>query len=399
MLLLKAPRRARSTHAIIVFFLVLSGVWLYTYRQLISDYMRPEWHNGPETSSSNSTLGFGRIYVVSQQDSPRRETIIQAANVTELDLSIPDQPVWTQEDEDNFRLPKGSTIGTGSLYAWLGHLHALQQFLDSDAETALFLEDDVDWDIRLRTIQAPLVADAVRHLLRSPPLAHDAPKYPYGDPENWDLLYLGHCGDYFHGMDIGFKDGHVKPRDLARTPHVRFADPTMLHSKDLHPYTTSLLKNLGVGEYTRLVHRSVFPLCTFGYALSRAGAQRLLEMGSKEPNEKGHKAYDVLILLGCRDYGLRCWTVNPELFHHIPGPSIIDTEQGNKELPPVDQAGLGQIEDRLETPNIDCGFWGGAFSFDDEARLEWLREEVTRKGRCMKSGHHVRIAADDVFTE
>lgn len=264
----------------------------------------------------------------------------------------------------------------------------LPRFLDSGAETALFLEDDVDWDIRLRTTQAPLVSAAMRHVLGSSSSAIDARRYPYGDPRRWDLLYLGHCGDYWHGMDIEFVDGHVTPKDLKATAHTSFIDPSMSHSDNLHPFTTSLLKNLGVDEYTRLVHRSVFPLCTFGYALSRSGARRLLEWGSKEPSGGGHKAYDVLILLGCRDYGLRCWSVNPELFHHLPGPSIIDVEQGTNELPPVDAAAKDQIETRGETPNINCGFWDGSFSFDDEdtGRLTWLQQEVGGKGRCLKSG-------------
>jgi hypothetical protein len=266
-------------------------------------------------------------------------------------------------------------------------------FLDSGAETALFLEDDVDWDIRLRTTQAPLVSAAVRQLLNSASPVSDVQQYPYGNPNSWDLLYLGHCGDYWHGMDIDFADGHVKPEDLEATPHKTFADPYMLHSDSLHPFTASLLKNLGIGEYTRIIHRSVFPLCTFGYALSRVGAIRLLELGSKEPPGDGYKAYDVLILLSCRDYGMRCWTVNPELFHHVPGPSIIDTEQGHKDLPPVDQAAKGLIEDRDETPNINCGFWNGAFNFNDEdtARLDWLRQEVGRKGRCLKIGRNSRV--------
>ncbi|PFH62857.1 hypothetical protein XA68_11413 [Ophiocordyceps unilateralis] len=342
-------------------------------------------NHGFVASSSNSTLGFGRIYVVSQQASPRRKSIVQAANVTELQLTIPVQPIWTDDDERKFRLEKDSSIQKGSLLAWLGHLHALQEFLNSGAETALFLEDDVDWDIRLRTIQAPLVSMAARRLFRS---ALDARRYPYGDPESWDLLYLGHCGDYWHGMDIEFVDGHVKPSDLEATPHTAFTDPTMSHSDSLHPFTKSLLKNLGVGEQTRLFHRSVFPLCTFGYALSRSGARRLLQLGRKEPTSKGHKAYDVLILLSCRDNGFRCWTVNPELFHHLPGPSIIDVQQGNKELPPVDRAAKDQIQARGETPNIDCGFWDGSFAFDDRdaVRLSWLRSEVGRKGVCLKSG-------------
>nr|WOD46391.1 hypothetical protein [Trichoderma atroviride] len=370
---LKAHCRRCTSKAVLLFFLFCS-VWIFTSSHLLS------FSGSYGASSSNSTLGFGRIYVVSQQGSSRRKSIIQAANVTELQLTIPVQPIWTEDDQRNFRLAKDSSIGKGSLLAWLGHLHALQQFLDSGAETALFLEDDVDWDIRLRTIQAPLVSAAVRHLLGTASSGLDARQYPYGDPKNWDLLYLGHCGDYWHGMDVGFHDGHVKPKDLEATPHVAFNDSSMLPFDSLHPFTASLLKNLGVGEHTRLVHRSVFPLCTFGYALSRAGARRLLELGGKEPSRRGHKAYDVLVLLSCRDYGLRCWTVNPELFHHVLGPSIIDTQQGHKALPPVDRVAKNQTKARGETPNIDCGFWNGAFSFDDEdtARLKWLRQEVAR---------------------
>lgn len=120
-------RRARPVKAIVLFFLFLSGVWIFTYNRLFSFYLRGRWDGGQETSSSNSTLGFGRIYVVSQQGSPRRSSITQAANVTELDLDIPTQPLWTEEDEHNFRLARGSTIGKGSLLAWLGHLHVLHQ--------------------------------------------------------------------------------------------------------------------------------------------------------------------------------------------------------------------------------------------------------------------------------
>lgn len=82
--------------------------------------------NNP-VASGNSTLGFGEIYVVSRPESPRRDSIVQAANVTGLRLSIPAQPIWTQEDEHDFRLAQNSSIDKGSLHAWLGHLHALRQ--------------------------------------------------------------------------------------------------------------------------------------------------------------------------------------------------------------------------------------------------------------------------------
>lgn len=267
------------------------------------------------------------------------------------------------------------------------------RFLRSGVETALFLEDDVDWDIRLRTTQTPLVSSAMRYILGSASFGVDPRQYPYGDPKGWDLLYLGHCGDYWQDLNTAFVDGHVEPRDLEATPHTIFIDPSMPHYDSLHPFTASLLKNLAIGEQSRILHRSVFPLCTFGYALSRQGAHHLLELGGKEPSGDGQKAFDVLILHSCRDYGLRCWTVNPELFHHIPGPSLIAGEEGTNDRPPVDVAADSQIKARGETANIDCGFWDGSFSVSqgDAGRLKWLREEVGRKGRCLKAGRELHV--------
>lgn len=367
------------------------------YRLWLSPSPAPSWlplpiGEGTAAYRTNSTLGFGRIYVVSKKDSPRRSGLLQAANVTELQLTIPVQPQWTDQD-----LKGHPNIGRGSLLAWLGHLHTLREFLDSGAETALVLEDDVDWDIHLRSLQVPRVATAVRTLLssKSKPPVHSSSKakieyddqvtrYPYGDPALWDLLYLGHCGDYWHGMDIGFEDGHVKPDDLAGRPHVSFRDWSLPNFENLHPWTASLLRNLGVPVHTRLVHRSVFPLCTFAYAITRESARRLVyELASLQPAE--HKAFDIAILIACRNHGLRCWTVNPELFHHLPGTSIIGVLEHNNSTPPVDAMGQEQMEMRGETPNIGCGFWSGDFDFgEDMERLAYLRQEVGRKGQCLK---------------
>ena len=107
---------------------ILCSVWMSILIPLLSFSQRAGgFLNGLETSSANSTLRFGRIYAISQQGSPRRKSIAQAANVTELQLSIPMQPNWTGTDEQSFRLAEGSSIPKGSLFAWLGHLHALRQ--------------------------------------------------------------------------------------------------------------------------------------------------------------------------------------------------------------------------------------------------------------------------------
>lgn len=67
------------------------------------------------------------------------------------------------------------------------------------------------------------------------------------------------------------------------------------------------------------------------------------------------------------------------------GRSIIDTIDDHPFRPPVDLKGLEQVQYRRETSNIDCGFFWGEFYWNgDLERLEYLRKEVGRKGRCLK---------------
>jgi hypothetical protein len=302
----------------------------------------------------------------------------------------------------------------------------LHRFLDSGLETALVLEDDVDWDIRLRSVQIPLAASAVRQLLPAPPaprsfrFGHHAKNDTnyWGDHKDWDLLYLGHCGDYFEEVtEQGPRlDKHY---NLTNMPHIQYRDPTLPPPSDLHPFTQTLFDTMNIPVHTRVIHRSKFPLCSFGYALTRPAAQRLLDdLAPPKLTKGGPRAFDVALLNSCRkgaktpsptpaqgnpvphpnpelrhkyaSPGLRCWTLNSELFHHMPGPSLIDeigTESGEGPgVPPVDLAGQAQVVYRNETTNIDCGFWSGAFGFDedDTERLRFLQEHVGRRGKCLK---------------
>jgi hypothetical protein len=69
---------------------------------------------------------FGAIIAVSTKTSKRREQLAIAGELTGLQITIPDQPAWTDEDVNNFKAKNGSTILRGSVLAWLGHLNALK---------------------------------------------------------------------------------------------------------------------------------------------------------------------------------------------------------------------------------------------------------------------------------
>lgn len=121
---LRMPLRGRILGGLATYVLLSICVWVFASRYLHTSLT---WFGDRAGSASNSTLGFGHIYVISKHDSPRRKSIIKAANVTELDLVMPVQPKWTKEDQRKFRTSQNSSISKGSLLAWLGHLHALTE--------------------------------------------------------------------------------------------------------------------------------------------------------------------------------------------------------------------------------------------------------------------------------
>jgi len=329
---------------------------------------------------ANSTLGFGAVVAVSRATSPRQESLILAANITEIDVTIPSQPSWTDADLMTIVADHGSQITRGSALAWLGHLNVLRWFLNSDLSTILIIEDDVDWDIHLRTTQIPAVAATTRHLLstslsqsRRSILDPDAVGTYWGPPDSWDVLYLGHCGDNFRHSRWNFA-----------TPRLAFTDTTIPLRKDLHSDTSQFLDAIELPEYTRLVHKSIFPLCTFGFALTRSSAARLLNELANKERDGGTQAYDVRVLEACRDEGLRCWSTNPELFHHMDAPSEISiaNSAGFAAESLDDRGGLTETAE-AKALNIKCGARSKEFFTRDKSKMEELRNMV-RQGKCLR---------------
>jgi hypothetical protein len=190
------------------------------------------------------------------------------------------------------------------------------RFLSQPYESALILEDDVNWDIHLRTRQIPLLRRAMHDLFHrtTNDSAQVADVYPPSTPlpgdsywpmtNKWEILYLGHCGDFFPA------------KNLQHVEHLTYPDPNLPSFHGLHTDTQKLFAPMPVPSKHRMIHVSQRPLCTFAYAVTRESARRILADFSSE-GEDGTVAFDVRILEACRDMGYRCWSVNPELFHHI----------------------------------------------------------------------------------
>ena len=165
----------------------------------------------------------------------------------------------------------------------------------------MILEDDVDWDIRLK-YQLQTFAKAAQALLSphtaslnyldkssNPPdfiqnyqkisfplenaVLPPRPKNsPYGD--EWDMLWLGHCGTDFRTK---------APSSRILIPN----DQTVPLPKHLKPHPFASLDAYGAlyPPHTRLVHHPSGPSCSLAYALSQQGARKLLY-------EFGVKAFD-----------------------------------------------------------------------------------------------------------
>lgn len=202
--------------------------------------------------------------------------------------------------------------------------------------SALILEDDVDWDVRIKhqlrdfalstqTLTRPLVQKPDVFVDPTfPNLSEDSPGLisdfllddlpptipsqtsPYGD--NWDVLWLGHCGMQFslEGNRL-IPKGRVIHRGDETVPETRYLwslnDPFSL--KDEYP------------EHTRAVHHAVEGICTLGYAVSQRGARELLrEVAMRDVSD----AFDFLLRFFCEGFKGRkkhtCLTVQPALINH-----------------------------------------------------------------------------------
>lgn len=189
--------------------------------------------------------------------------------------------------------------------------------------TALIIESDADWDMRIRDI-LPNVAKGVKKIADFPFLDHPrtfpADK-PYGD--NWDLLWIGHCGMVSEGNSrvYAFNDSTAP---LAAHEYSFTVRP----SSNQHPNGTRTVFEVGVS------------VCAWGYAITNKGAKKLIKL-----LETAERPIDVKMwqLCGSQDT-LTCIGVYPQVISGAPSKSNIEHTVG--EIPPpmdTDQSKGGHL--------------------------------------------------------
>ena len=297
---------------------------------------------GSFDSIQNATLGFEKILVIHLAErSDKRDALALSASLTGLDLTY----VHSVRGSQVIEAARPFNHQAHHLYenawgSWRGHMTAVRTVLEKNLSSALILEDDIDWDVNLkRQLRAFAVGSRWLTSTSPPSPAHNFDKEKafsnsthnlsllYNDPaisspystsspygQNWDILWLGHCGEGTRADD---------PRLFTI-----LNDPTV-------PKFSHFINHFGRGfdpavapEHTRFVHASNLPVCTFAYAISYAGAQKLLyfaSVGGLLPNP-----FDVALGEMCRHktLGLECVSVNPALFMNFQkrGPKGFDSD-------------------------------------------------------------------------
>ncbi|MCJ1292122.1 hypothetical protein MMC34_003672 [Xylographa carneopallida] len=271
----------------------------------------------------NTTLGFEKILAVSLPErTDRRDGLILATAVSDIEFDFVDG-VHGDTVMDK-TLPPGNHghLPNSSIGSWRAHLNAVAEVVHKNYTSALIMEDDADWDVRLK----PLLRDfalSYNALARIPnattldydslPLVQPPSTSPYGD--DWDLLWLGHCGMHlpFHGLAF-----HHNDTSVPEAKHLRSWDINEISPLVTYP------------PHTRVVMRQAeMPVCSLVYAISQRGARKLLYSLSLQ---KLDSPYDVMLRAWCEGADGKeaqlCPGVLPQLFDHYrrAGSKTVDSD-------------------------------------------------------------------------
>jgi hypothetical protein len=219
------------------------------------------------------------------------------------------------------------------------HLLTGDRVVETGASTALIIEDDVDWDVRLRTVLDDFAtASRSLHNLTSPGPTNfrDLPptqivNSPYG--EQWDVLWLGHCGMFLA------RSGALIIKDNDETV------PKLQYLKSFEDWSPSPLTPYP--PHSRMfMQQATDPSCSFAYAVSQKAARAVLhDIGIRRLTGP----FDNMLRGWC--VGLdsseahACYGVLPQLFDHYRREGKTD---GDSDI----NAHGGGVREKAQTLNI-----------------------------------------------
>lgn len=231
---------------------------------------------------------------------------MRAANRTGLSIRALEEKTWTVEDIEAFQATRSMQTSQGATRAWLAHLRALESFIESNETSTLILEDDVDFDIAIRSQGLAVSSLLKEHYNRNPSFYpfDVGTTSPYG-LRSWDIMWLGHCG--------GFSSfpPHLGRVDLPTETVLRYEDATRLPPTKLH-IPQDFQDDGQRSIYLPEAHPA--PICSFAYAVNKLTVRKLYGLVTA-PGQNG-AGFDNRINELCKNGLLRCLALQPELFHH-----------------------------------------------------------------------------------
>ncbi|KAK2757556.1 hypothetical protein FQN54_004525 [Arachnomyces sp. PD_36] len=258
----------------------------------------PKEFERPLDAIRNETLGVQAVFAINLPSrTDKQDALVLGSSVSNFRVEFIDGISPDEIDPKTYPYNWNHNHKAKEYAARRAHVDGMLRIVHERLATAIIMEDDADWDVTIKT-QLQSFAVAVR-ALQGIGLT-TATNSPYGD--HWDILWLGHCGIECRTDRASFL-----------TPN----DPTILPAHRFLPYWRDP-PPIDRPEHARLTCFASDGVCTFVYAVSYRGAQKILSALSVNPSEIADKIdigaqFDVSLGRMCKIGYIRCFAPYPSL--------------------------------------------------------------------------------------
>ncbi|KAK7204909.1 hypothetical protein BZA70DRAFT_166579 [Myxozyma melibiosi] len=338
------PKRGKAFVSVVVavlvalsLFLPLLGPSRVSFEASSSSLQSSSSHD-PLADIQNSTLGFGSLILLSLPSrTDRRDAVTLIADHTNITITKVIDGVRT-EDIDERAYPFGPGLDkllTEKYHAYLGswrsHMDIFRYIVENRIESALIFEDDIDWDINIKS-QLTFFAQSLRMSpLRRPYSTYELQHAPYG--LDWDMIH-------FASSEIRLAP---PPRDKA---YVTYQDPYRGDLETVNNGCTGkyfcwkpLLRSTDAWDNKRSIVPTYNSVGLSAFAVTYRGAKRLLYyLSYKELTDTLDRSIANLFMNG----DLHGWSVIPPMMSEWKLDGKKDTNL--RVLAADHQPGLGNME-------------------------------------------------------
>ncbi|KAK9469416.1 hypothetical protein V1512DRAFT_256199 [Lipomyces arxii] len=263
----------------------------------------------PVEATQNATLGFGELILLSlEYRTDRQDAIALISSLCGMKVSHM-VPGVRFHDINEKAYPGGDALSwlvkpksQQYLGSWRSHMNAFKYIVENRIESALLIEDDVDWDINIKH-QLRALSQALRSSpIRAPLSPDEAARAPYG--LDWDIIHFGPSK----------ANMAPQPRDKVYTAYndPYRASTAVANNACSHPWFcwSRIMSSTGLNETERVIFPTFETVGLSAIAISYRGAQKLLyQLSFKELTNTLDLSMAKLVQQG----QLRGWTVIPPL--------------------------------------------------------------------------------------